>query len=81
MELILFPSYLCPIASQGFFHSGAVKLCQVFVEFPIREETLSECVGYGLLIAKWNVDIFPIETSDVVSERFSTSLLDEVEVA
>ena len=68
MERLFFPSYLCPSTGQGFFHGGAIKLGQVFVEFPIREETLAECVDCGLLIAEWDGDIFPIETSDVVSE-------------
>ena len=81
IDLILFPSYLCPSAGQGFFHGGVVKLGQVFVEFPIKEETLSECVGCGLLIAKWNGDLLSIEASNVVSERLSTLVLDVVEVA
>ena len=81
VELIHFPSYFCPSTGHGFFHGRAVELGQVFVEFPIREETLSECVGCGLLIAEWNGDLLPIETSDIVSERLSTSLLDAVEVA
>ena len=66
---------------QIFFHGGAIKLGQVFVEFPIREETLSECVGCAILIAEWNGDLLPIETSNTVSERLNASLLDAVEVA
>ena len=80
VELILFPSYLCLGTGQGFFHGGAIKIGQVFVEFPIMEETLSECVGCGLLIAEWNGDLLLIETSDVVSEKLSATLLEAVEV-
>ncbi len=80
MKLVLFPSYLCPSAGQGVFHGGAIELGQIFVEFPVREETLSKCVGCGLLIAEWNGDFFSVETSDVVSERLGTSLLDAIEV-
>ncbi len=81
MELVLFPSYLCPSANVGVFHGGAIELGQIFVEFSVREEILSKCIGCGLLISEWNGNLFPIETSDVVSEQLGTSLLDVVEVA
>ena len=80
MELVLLPSYLCPSTGQGFFYGGAIKHGQVFVEFPIREETLSKCVGCGLLIVEWNGGLLPIKMSDVVSEQLSTLLLDAIEV-
>ena len=81
MELILFPSYLCPSPGKCIFYGGAIKLGQVFVEFPTREETLSECVCCCLLVVEWDGNLLPVEAIDVVSERLSASLLDVVEVA
>ena len=81
MELILFPSYLYPSTGKCVFHGGAIELGQVLVEFPVREETLSKCICCCLLVAEWNGDILPIETTDIVSEQLSASLLDAVEVA
>ena len=81
MELVLFPSYLCPSPGKCVFHGGAVELGQVLVEFPVREETLSECVCCCLLVAEWNENFLPVEATDVVFERLSASLLDAVEVA
>ena len=80
MELVLFPSDFCPGAGEGVLHGGAIELSQVFVEFPVREETLSKCVCCGLLVAEWNGDLLPIETSDIIFERLNGSLLDAVEV-
>lgn len=81
MELILFPTYFYPSMGKYVFHGGAVELGRVLVEFPIREDTLSECVCCCLLVAEWNVNLLPIEATDIVSERLSASLLDTVEVA
>ena len=81
MELILFPSYLCPSTGKCVFHGGAIELGQVLEEFLVKEETFLKCVCYCLLVAEWNGNLLPIETTDVVSKRLSPSLLDAVEVA
>ena len=52
MELVLLPSDFCPGAGEGVLHGGAVELTQIFVEFPVREETLSESVCCCLIVAK-----------------------------
>ncbi len=54
MELVLFPSDFCPGAGEGVLHGGAVELSQVFVEFTVREETLSESVYCCLIVTKWD---------------------------
>ena len=81
MELVLFPSDFYLSAGEGVFYGRAVEFSQVLVEFPVREETLSECVCCCLLVAEWDGNLLPVETTDVLSERLSASLLDAVEVA
>ena len=66
MELILFPSYFNPCTNQDVFHGGTVELCQIFVELPIREESLAESIYCRLLVTEWDGDLLFVELSHVV---------------
>ena len=80
MELILFPSYLNPCTCQDIFHCGAIELGQVLIKLSIREESFTESVNHGLLIAEWDGDLFFVELSHIVVEGLCTSLLDAIKV-
>ena len=66
--LVFFPFDLNLSAGQHVFHVGAVELGELLVELVFNEQALSKCLDYCLLIAVRDIDLFAIETANVVSE-------------
>ena len=68
VELIFFPTDLNPCLGKNILHGGAVELGQLFVELPVREESLLETVDDDFLVAERNGDFLTVEASNIVAE-------------
>ena len=81
VKLIFFPSDLNPCLGENILHGGAVELGQLFVELPIRDESLSKGVNDCLLVAEKNFHLLSVEPANIVAEWLTTTLLDVVKIS
>ena len=75
---IFFPSDLNPCSGENILHGGVVELCQLFLERPIREESLPEGVDGCLLVAERDCHLLSVEPANIVAEWLAMTLLDVV---